>query len=301
MGDWDALIGLNVALAVVSFIFCLCVLAVFILCTDARSWSFQIVICAIGCTMVMCIGQIIGNPPSQTSACYVQAYFTQFGEVGALLWAVALSATLHSVLGMNFLPAKWRFDPERPRSRMRCHILIWTLTVFLTLLPAAFQAFGNKPGWCRLASSAVSNAWRFFTVYFLWINALAYITYVAILSRQNLEHMEIAISNLPEGEQAVAQKRRIQNLKRLSLFPVVLSVCYLFGFLNRLYVLLSYGITQDAIPSPSLILSTVHTLLASLSGTLYSLVYGFTPTVEDKINQFLSRFSWTKGFAKMTT
>jgi len=227
---------------------------------------------------------MIGDPPEGSAACLVQAIGISYFGLASMLWALCIAISLH----MAFL----RHQPGVERYKVYYHVLVWSISLVLTLLPFSTGSYGDSGGWCWITvktkgtnSDVVQQnwgtAWRFIQFYIpLWL-IIGYNSYVYFSIYKRLR------AALTSGS-TVASSYRM--LARVQYYPLVLTICYFWATINRI----------NEIFGPSIYwLTVLHILGAASQGFWNSIVYGLTPNVATAVKRILydkvgCKYKWCK-------
>ena len=234
------------------------IISAYIWLKSIRSFAFKLV-------FFMSISDIIHSIslllPPQGLSCQVQGFLLQYSAISSVLW------TLNIAFALYVTALKGERDPARYQTRFL--ILGYIIPLLLALVPLFLDAYNEAAGWCWINSSfSVDLALRLFCFYFIvWtvipFNLFAYIKVIYKIKQEYGGFIEY-------------QNTNNAMIKRLSLYPIVLIVCYLPITIKRT---LEIG-GGDLIP---FWFTCVSAFGISITGFVNSIVYGLSGPVKDEI------------------
>ena len=234
------------------------IISAYIWLKSIRSFAFKLV-------FFMSISDIIHSvclllPPKGVS-CVVQGFLLQYSAVSSVFWSFNIAFSLY----MTAL--KGERDPARYQTKFL--ILAYIVPLLLAIIPLFLNAYSQAGGWCWINSSfSVDLALRLFCFYFIVWTVIPFNLYVYVKVIHKLKREYGAIIEYQQTNHAM--------IKRLSLYPVVLIVCYLPITIKRT----SEIDDGDFLP---FWFTCVSAFGISITGFVNSVVYGMSGPVRDEI------------------
>jgi hypothetical protein len=164
--------------------------------------------------------------------CYVQAIQTQFFDWAVFLWTLCIASFL--LLTVVFAV------PTSKKIELVYHIIVWTLSFVFTCLPFIGSSYGHSGLWCWVSTvNEMGEIWFWAAFYApLWfiitIVALMYMTVMGyMVYRRRQWH------NLTGFNDVIA--REIKVITKLSGYPLIFLLVWIFPTINRIYSVVSDG------------------------------------------------------------
>eukprot|EP01083_Nonionella_stella_P093131 260851_1 len=172
----DTLVTLNILASTFSFLGAIFIIANFFGFEEFKNnYAFKyILFVAIG-DVINSVGNFMGSPSDGSAACFIQAFLTQFGDIFSFAWVTAIAWVIFTVIRREVPPT----EGEPMKWYRKVHIVIWTVTLILSILPATTGNYGNDNGlcWIKHDPHPYGEIWRMLCFYIpLWASIL----YVAI-------------------------------------------------------------------------------------------------------------------------
>ena len=141
-----------------------------------KNFAFKLALMIAITDLILAISNLMGAPNPGTM-CYVQAFLQEIGDISGILWVCTVSWTIHKITTLDRTPTKM----EQQKLFCRMHVVIWTLTVVITLLPLTTSSYGVAGGWCWIKGHKdVDTMWRYLCFYgWLWM-AVVYMIVIYI-------------------------------------------------------------------------------------------------------------------------
>lgn len=210
--------------------------------------------CTVGVKPMMC-------PTMGSAMCNFQGMSMQFFELASVLWSFVLAFTLwRTMLG----------DKIMGRA-CKSHVVVWGLSLGLTILPASTRSYGPAGPWCWIDGSTTGTMWRFASFYVpVWIICVSDIAFMVSVFRRVRSFYDQGL--LAATDPAAEKLQRLTGMSRW--FPVVLVFSWTIATSIRIYDWLDGHNSRQWVS----ILQVVFRG-AFLQSVLNSIVYGFNPVV----------------------
>lgn len=161
--------------------------------------------------LVASIGQLMGDVPNGSAACWFQGMSCVYNFLSANLWTLVTAVQLYFIV-------------ERGRGikdLCLCHVICWIFPLVVTLLPLSTNSYGKvskSDAWCFITGSDSNSSstllWQLFGFYFwIWVGIiLNFCIYISICLRL---YRSIALS-----------RKVLKSIRRLALYPIVFVLCW---------------------------------------------------------------------------
>eukprot|EP00164_Ancoracysta_twista_P000108 GFYU01000156.1.p1 GENE.GFYU01000156.1~~GFYU01000156.1.p1 ORF type:complete len:321 (-),score=53.01 GFYU01000156.1:123-1085(-) len=266
--------SVNAGISVLSFIGSLCICLSYLFIMQLRKSSFKLIAFLSLSDVFNGIAAFMGSPEEGTATCSTQSVFVTFFGLASVLWTACISTHVYV--------AVVRQETDFGRFEKYYHIFVWSTCAFMTILPATTGSYGTSGLWCWISlepDRALGTAWRFVVFYIpLWATIIynaVVLTKVLVVVNNVYKAQEIASADAPDG-----RERELQVVRRLAMYPVILTVVWSFGTINRI----QNSLDPD---NPSFFLTVLHVVFMSLQGFFNFLAYGMTAAVRRHIRAAL--------------
>eukprot|EP01083_Nonionella_stella_P275613 936184_1 len=309
----DSLVAVNIFGATLSLIGALFIITNYCLFSSLRkNFAFKLILMIGISDLILAISNLMGAP-DWGSTCYFQAILQQIGDISGILWVATVSWTINKLTQVTKLPTK----QELNKLYRNMHIIIWIITLILTILPFTTKSYGVAGGWCWIKGyENVDIMWRYLCFYVpLWM-AIIYmiIIYIKVWKRLHAiddiditendgdtdDDIEINNNNIMDscetnamtssGDQyssadmeSKLKRKKNNTLQRMKFYPLILIICYTFATIRRI---IDWA-TEDQTPY---FLAILHTFFAAIPGFLNAIVYGLTKDVRTKDKQAIQEY-----------
>ncbi|KAL4502394.1 hypothetical protein ABPG72_011981 [Tetrahymena utriculariae] len=203
--------------------------------------------------------------PEDGVKCQVQSFLVNFGGLSTIITTMAISWSLCQsvVYGINHLDDYSKYY----------YIVIFVFPLIISIIPLATGDYGASGISCWISGhkdgpySIRTLLWRLFLFYIpLWLSIIYnFINYLRI--------RKFVYSLFVDNTEASKQHKQI--IRKLTLYPLIMVICYLFATINRVYQFFE----ENEIEA----IAYLHMSLAGLQGFFNSLVYGFNKQIKSKI------------------
>eukprot|EP00761_Pharyngomonas_kirbyi_P008788 gb/GECH01008800.1/.p1 GENE.gb/GECH01008800.1/~~gb/GECH01008800.1/.p1 ORF type:complete len:363 (+),score=58.84 gb/GECH01008800.1/:1-1089(+) len=262
-GDEDWVVGLTVAMAVLSLVSSLLIIITFFLSKTLRqNRQTQLVLFLALSNAGVAFFEALGNPTDGTALCHVQAVGILVFDTCSIMWPAAIATSM--LLLISNVP---------PRVRSVCywlyHVVIWGAAAMVGVVNAAVGTTGNSGGWCWIGDRTPHRgAWRFGVFYIpLWA-IMGYICVAYALMAYLLWQKQRSLSSA-DAKLIVETNKKI--MRKFALYPAVMIFCWTWATVNRL--------VTEATGTDLLWLVVLHTIFGHTQGVWNALVYGITQNV----------------------
>jgi hypothetical protein len=221
---------------------------------DLRKFAFKLVFMLSICDIIMGFGTFLADGNEDNNLCRVQAVIIQFGSISGVFWTLVVAYAIREILLVQ--PRNFHVEEKMPKF----HIVVWSSSLFLTILPFFSNSYGDADGWCWISkygshSSFWGTFWRMVCFYIpLWVT----IVIVIVIYRRASKVMD----------------RTSATFKRIRWYPMVLIATYFFATVDRVWQIFGNANYE---------LCVFRVLFVSLAGLFNVLIYGLTPAVKDKL------------------
>jgi hypothetical protein len=228
--------------------------------------------------------------------CGVQAVMIQFFSFASLMWSGAIAFTMY----MSFLREDARFQHDTIAETWPFyHVTVWSVSLFISLLPLLTQSYGDTGGWCWIIASADEHGgtiWRFVCFYIplCVVFTFSALTFWKVRSRLNAvltvereararqQQEQAAQFGVQADDDAAVELTEDETkistmISRMRFYPLVLVGCYTFSFINAVY-----ESTTD-VGTQSVTLTWLTIVTASSLGLCNAIVYGLTPAIKSTL------------------
>jgi len=174
----DTLVALNVTASTFSFLGACFIIANFFAFEDFRkSLAFKLILFVAVGDVINSLGNFLGSPKDGSFLCYLQAFLTQFGDIVSFAWVTAIAAVIYNVINREDPPTQDQIQ-KWPK---RIHLIIWPITLTLSILPFFSGSYGNDNGlcWIKVDPTAKEDpwgeVWRWLCFYLPLLGGIAYV------------------------------------------------------------------------------------------------------------------------------
>jgi len=259
----EALSAIRIIASTISMLGSGFIIAMYLAYRDLRKFAFKLVVMLSICDVILGIGNYMGDGNQDNSTCHVQGFVIQFGSISGVFWTAVIAyciweVVLHRTNNLNIEDKMNTF-----------HIAVWGSSFVLSIVPFFSNSYGDADGWCWISkygkhSEVWGTTWRMICFYIpLWIT----IVLIIVIYRRTLRVLD----------------RSAETFKRMRWYPMVLVATYFFATIDRVWQLFGDANYE---------LCVFRVFFVSLAGFFNVLIYGWTPTVKDKLRTCLHN----KGF-----
>jgi len=244
----DTLVAINVVCSALSLVGSLIIIVSFLYFKELRTFAFRLVFFVSCSDFCACVFQLFGDPQTKT-LCQLQGFGENVFTLSSFMWVTAIAIVI------NAIRVKYERFPKE-KYLLWCHSIIWPSSLVISILPFFSDSYGHAGGWCWIKDfDAIDRIWRIVCFYSILLLIFCYLVYVYFRLYRYLS-AEDEVSN---DSQAM--------LRKVIVFPLVIFVCYFFGFIRRLLEVI--GLVH-----PPFWLAVVHVSTSSLLGLGNAIVYG---------------------------
>jgi len=259
----EALSAIRIIASTISMLGSAFIIVMYWAYTDLRKFAFKLVVMLSICDVIMGFGTYLEDGNEDNALCRVQAFIIQFGSISGVFWTLVIAYSIREVVLLQ--PRNLHIEDKM----QRFHIVVWSSSLFLSILPFLSNSYGDADGWCWISKygkhqASYGTLWRMVCFYIpLW----ATIVFIIMIYRRTLRVLD----------------RSAETFKRMRWYPMVLIATYFFATVDRLW-----QIFWDA----NYELCVFRVFFVSLAGLFNVIIYGWTPAVKDKLRTCLH----TSGF-----
>jgi len=254
----EVLSAIRIIASSISMMGSLFIIVMYLAYKDLRKFAFKLVVMLSLCDVILGIGNYLGDGNQDNILCRIQAFIIQFGSISGVFWTAVIAYSIWEVILRQ--PPSSNIEGKLKKF----HIVVWSSSLFLSILPFFTNSYGDADGWCWISkyrnhSSVWGTVWRMGCFYIpLWIT----IVFIVIIYKKTLRVLD----------------RSAETFKRMRWYPMVLVVTYFFATVDRVWQMF-----REA----NYTLSMFRVLFVSLAGLFNVLIYGLTPAVKDKLRSCL--------------
>lgn len=227
------------------------------------------------------IAMFFGDPEDGSGLCYTQAFFVHFFGTFSVASVFCIAVTLWG----SFVRQWPTDDQEFERTLFFKYVVaIFAFSLTLSCLPFSDgNHYGNSGAWCWIDDTDAGQVLRYVSFYiWLWLAiAIICVMYYQLLQTlHSLMHQDnpdrgglgdmfavvICGAQGPDKDN-VHTTEMIRVMRRLSLYPIILIGCWIFGTANRIQ-------NSANRHNPNMGLVVMHMVTSNLNGFFNSLVYG---------------------------
>lgn len=258
----DTVVAINIVTSSLSFLGSLFVILVYCGFSEVRSYSFRLILYMSICDLFLSFANLLGPMDSSDAMCTAQAVLISYFGLASIIWSAILALSLYLfVVKQNM---------QVPDFELKFAVFSFGFPILMTFLPFSTDSYGDQYGQCWIdLGDAAGAAWAVVQFYIpLWFTVL-FNSYCFYLAYRELKVLIEGVGNMPEEERQL----KLNNVKRLKYYPLVLVICWFFASINAIYMLAN---PRD----PSLGLIILDQGMGSLQGFLNAVIYGLNPTVK---------------------
>eukprot|EP00475_Leptophrys_vorax_P011251 TRINITY_DN17773_c0_g1_i1.p1 TRINITY_DN17773_c0_g1~~TRINITY_DN17773_c0_g1_i1.p1 ORF type:complete len:389 (+),score=70.81 TRINITY_DN17773_c0_g1_i1:175-1341(+) len=294
----------TIILSAFSLLGSISVITTYICFPSIRTFNHRFILCT---CLANCIAEIsklvLDANPDDENICIISNFLVSIGETGQQLWLNSILFSVHMILRgvpdflqfifccheITFRAGETSFDPSNHEKKY--HVVIWTTSVVLSVLSNIVPVVATPGATCVGRGLLLNLAYaKLGTVYLLWIVCVAYNFYVDWVIKKYIQALDSMQTTAPvwQPQQSgvlaenieVKRTQTMQNLQRMRYYPSLICGCLLFGFLDRLYFVVTGG---DANPVLTFLRNSLFFVLSlGVAMTFFS-----TPKVYEAIKEKL--------------
>mmetsp|Transcript_3009 Transcript_3009/g.7176 ORF Transcript_3009/g.7176 Transcript_3009/m.7176 type:complete len:313 (-) Transcript_3009:48-986(-) len=272
----------NATSSMLSVVGCGCTLGMFFLLKSQRKFLMRLVVYISVSDFWLCIGNLLGKPPRDSSRCNVQAMMLTYFSLASTLWTAVFAYALSAIVNRSE-------DVEASESSL--HMVAWGLPMIALVPTLVIAQLGPAGFWCWIENTPVGSVMRMLVFYVpLWTTMVySLVVYWRMKRRikRCLRQAEIR-PDFEDEEDAFGTTRRLQErvslLQRLTVLPLVLFACWAIASMNRIWQIFFPDFDSPIIDA--LVCGT-----AALQGFGNALVYGSTPAVRRELAALVQTWS----------
>lgn len=252
------------------------IITAFLYFKSIRSFAFKLVFFMSISDLVRSISLML---PPEGLSCKFQGFLLQFSTASSILWSFNIAYSLYTTV------INQENNPSRHQTKFL--LLAYLFPFLLAFIPLFTDSYNNAVGWCWIQKDFITDlVERIFCLYIIIWTVIAF----------NLSVYWKIIMKIRKEFKNVIEDQADNNavIKRLSLYPLTLILCYLPITVKRT---MEIG-GQEILPFWFLCLSAFG---ISIFGFANALVYGFSRPVREAIKElFVKDFRSQSAFSLYT-
>eukprot|EP01083_Nonionella_stella_P207576 753941_1 len=195
----ETVVIVHTATSIVSLIASLLVVLNYLAIPSLRTQlAYKLTICIAVSDVIFSLGNSMGAP-SEGVMCHIQAISIQFGSISSVLWVVAVSFTINYLMTVKQILAN-----HLKRMLYIMHMMIWSVSCTVSILPLFTNTYGPAGGWCWMKrDKMIDKIFRYALFYIpLWISIIYMIAiYISTWYRIKKMHQDL-LKNKDDPEQS---------------------------------------------------------------------------------------------------
>ena len=238
----------------------LSIILVYLIYKSLRSFSFRLIVLMSISDTIRAIGFELS--PLNRVSCIFQSLLTNFGSLSSIIWSSVIAYAMYAVIVLE-------------NTSIHTHnylflFIAYFIPLVLSILPFSTNSIGRAEGWCWFKPDDYQILWRIICFYAILIIAIVFNCCCYYLV---IKEVKDELGVLKQSPHEILSKRRFFN--RISYYPIVLIICYLPIFGERIYEIAS----NDSV----FWLTLISGMTTSIIGLFNAIVYGFNDNVRDTI------------------
>jgi hypothetical protein len=247
-----------------------------------RSFAFKLIVYLSFADIFFSIGKIylieyIEEFAIEGGDCYLQAFLINFGGLSSFAWTTVISYTVYATVvknrrNMQVMETEYlKYAYGLPLIISLMYTRSLPLDLFL-IRPFLTGDYGPAGGWCwiRLKDQGYTRGVLMYLIFFyipLWVAVIYNITNYIAVTRFLREYLEHKVDS--------------QMIRRISLYPLILVVCWMIPTINKLYNFFGKKV---------FLLNLLHVFFSCLQGLLNALAYGMNKGVQSLLLGTLNHY-----------
>ena len=255
-GQQRALLAVTVSLSAFSLVGTSLIVLSYLKFVKLRTFSFSLVFYMSIADMGALISYMFGSPKGG-AFCTIQGFVQQLFELSSFAWSTIIAYTLYRAVvklqdSKPLLPYYYLFG--------------YGIPLLCAFIPLATSSYVNTGAWCWISNEqTIGQVLRWLLFYGPLWGCISFNAYISFITTKKMRDMfSTREKDMPDKYKAL--------IKRLSLYPLILVVCWLWATVNRF---------QNAVSPGNEIfwMYLLMTLFRSLQGLLNCIAYGLQPGV----------------------
>lgn len=255
------------SVAVLSLVGCLLVLfLIWLLRKYERSPAQRIIFWLTMSAAFHSIGGCLADPDTHPNSaqCQIQAFMVQFGVWAIMLWIGCIAFNVSwNVLGVRRRATLVSFETAY-------HSLCWSLSIVMSTVPFAVNAYGHTGGWCWITGKHTALRFGAYYVPLYVLLAGILLSYALIARKLARSSRKIFHSSVMGGSKSRRRQKKQKNnmTKLLFAYPLLFLALAAFPLINRVY--------QAARGEGKAVfaLAVMHAISIQIMGVANALLYG---------------------------